>query len=165
MNTIADSADITHNEPLFDRVRRHLPAWEQIGAPAIILQWIKEGVSFPLTHPITPFFHSQINHSPDALHYWHTKLKTHYLASGAIERIPPPQKHEAFVSKCFFVPKSSSGYRLVVDLREINTHFEPLKIKFEDLGLLRYASLNVQVGSKIDLSDAYHHLALHKSLR
>jgi hypothetical protein len=53
----------------------------------------------------------------------------------------------------------------VVDLREINKHFAPLKIKFENLSLLRFASNKVKFGGKVDLSDAYHHLALHKDLR
>ncbi len=31
------------------------------------------------------------------------------------------------------VKKSSGGYRLVIDLRHINTYFNPPKIKFETL--------------------------------
>ena len=60
--------------------------------------------------------------------------------------------------------KTTSGFRLVVDLRTVNEHFEAHKIKFENLGLLRFASPDVRVGAKVDLSDAYHHLALDTSL-
>ena len=165
MTTLQDSADLTLDQPLHERVRDKLSTWEAIGTPAIILEWIREGVSFPLTAPVKPFFHTQITPTPEALAYWRDKLLPHYLASGAIEEMPAPTKDAAFVSKCFFVPKTSSGYRLVVDLREINTYFEDHKIKFENLSLLRFASSSVRVGGKVDLSDAYHHLSLHPNLR
>ena len=38
-----------------------------------------------------------------------------------------------YVSRCFMVPKSSGGYRLVIDLRTINNYFMPDKVKFESL--------------------------------
>jgi hypothetical protein len=63
------------------------------------------------------------------------------------------------------VGKSTGGYRLVLDLRHINSFFEGKKIKFENLSLLRFAKTSLQWGGKVDLSDAYHHLTLHKNLR
>ena len=63
------------------------------------------------------------------------------------------------------MPKSSGGYRLVVDLRLVNSHFVTKKIKFEILGMLRLANRNLVYGGKVNLSDAYHHLALHPSIR
>ena len=87
------------------------------------------------------------------------------MASGAIKRIPPPPTNRRFVIKSFFVPKSSGGYRLVIDLRFVNNHFPDNKIEFEDLSLLRFVPPTMKVGAKIDLSDAYHHLELHPSLQ
>ena len=63
------------------------------------------------------------------------------------------------------MPKSSRGFRLVVDLGLVNSHFVTKKIKFENLGMLRLANRNLVYGGKVDLSDAYHHLALHPSIR
>ena len=69
------------------------------------------------------------------------------------------------VSKCFFVKKSTSGYRLVIDLKYVNTFYPDEKIKFENISMLRFAPPGLKVGAKIDLSDAYHHLALHSTIR
>lgn len=62
------------------------------------------------------------------------------------------------------VPKSSGGFRLVIDLRHINSFFAPPTVKFETLAFLRFASVHVTWGVTVDISDAYHHLALHPSI-
>ena len=120
---------------------------------------------FEPTALIPNFFHTQLTHAEDARQYWHTTLKPHYVNSGAIRHIPPPPPHARHVSRCFFVEKTSSGWRLVVDLRFVNTFFETQKIKFENLSLLKFANRKLQFGAKIDLSDAYHHLRLHDTLQ
>ena len=140
--TVGDSVDITHDKPLYAVVKDHLHNWEAIGAPPHVLSWIREGVHFETTEDVPPFFHAQLSHSPEALQYWNTKLKPHYLASGAIRRIPPPPPHRRHISKCFFVAKSSGGHRLVIDLRKINSYFPGQKIKFEDLSMLRFVPNN-----------------------
>ena len=52
-----------------------------------------------------------------------------------------------------------------MDLRYVNLFFEDKRIKFENLSMLRFAYLDLQWGGKVDLSDAYHHLALHPDIR
>jgi hypothetical protein len=69
------------------------------------------------------------------------------------------------VNRSFFVPKSSGGYRLVLDLRFINNFFAFNKVKFETLAILRYAPSTVTHAFSVDISDAYHHLALADHLR
>ncbi len=69
------------------------------------------------------------------------------------------------MSKSFFVAKSSGGYRLVVDLQMVNSHFVVQKVKFESLGMLHFANKGLAWGGKVDLSDAYHHIALHPDIQ
>ena len=52
-----------------------------------------------------------------------------------------------------------------MDLKFVNRFFEVHKIKFENLGMLRYAQQGLTFGAKVDLSDAYHHIKLHDSLQ
>ena len=52
-----------------------------------------------------------------------------------------------------------------MDLRFVNKFFEDKKIKFENLGMLKYAKKGLAWGAKIDLSDAYHHLHLHQDIQ
>ena len=88
----------------------------------------------------------------------------HYLTSGAIVAIEPPAAGQQFLSRCFFVPKSTGGFRLTIDLRTINSHFVFPKVNFENLSVLRYASTALTTGFSIDISDAYHHLRLHPAI-
>ncbi len=69
------------------------------------------------------------------------------------------------VFKCFFVEKTSGGFRLVVDLRFLNEHLEELKIKFENLCMLHFVYSDLAWVAKLDLlADAYHHLQLHYNM-
>jgi hypothetical protein len=78
--------------------------------------------------------------------------------------IPPPAPSQRFVSRSFFIPKSSGGFRLVLDFKFLNSHFHVEKVKYESLATLQQAPRAVQVGISIDISDAYHHLAVHEDL-
>lgn len=84
MEHVADSANISLSKPLHEIVRENIGNWQAIGANQVILDWIDQGVLFPLTSEIPNFFHTQITHEDTALDYWHTTLKPHYLASGAM---------------------------------------------------------------------------------
>lgn len=53
----------------------------------------------------------------------------------------------------------------MIDLRQVNSCFPDFKIKFEDLSMLRFVPPHMTCAGKADLADAYHHLALHPSLR
>ena len=60
--------------------------------------------------------------------------------------------------------KSSGGYRLVLDLKYLNSYFEFPKVTFENLSVLRFAPPHMTHCFSIDVSDAYHHLAIHMEL-
>jgi hypothetical protein len=68
------------------------------------------------------------------------------------------------VSRAFLVAKNSGGYRLVIDLRVINSCFEPPKVSFESLAELKACPETVKFGISIDVADAYHHLKLDDSI-
>ena len=90
---VTDSTDIKHSKPLYAKVADKVEVWESIGAPPIILEWIRTGVHFPMDSTPPNFFHKQLPHEDAALQYWASKLLPHYLESGAIEEIAPPTKN------------------------------------------------------------------------
>jgi hypothetical protein len=67
----------------------------------------------------TPFVESQKAFTNEEMDYWNSTLAPHYLETGAIKVINPIES-EKFISRAFMVPKSSGGFRLVIDLRRIN---------------------------------------------
>ena len=96
--------------------------------------------------------------------YWRQHLLPHYIATGALKEIPHPPRNQRFISAAHLEPKAKGGYRLVVDLRLVNTWFDKVPIKFETLSLLRFAPDGLSVGINLDLRDAYHHLHLADSI-
>ena len=68
------------------------------------------------------------------------------------------------MSRTFFVKKGSGGFRLVIDLKYLNTFFEFPKVKFESLPVLKFAPKNSHSAISVDISDAYHHLRVHESI-
>ena len=96
--------------------------------------------------------------------YWKEHLLPHYLATGAVREVPYPPWRTRFISAAHLEPKAKGGFRLVVDLRIVNTWFAKVPIKFETLQLLRFAPCDLSVGISLDLSDAYHHLRIADSI-
>ena len=68
------------------------------------------------------------------------------------------------VSRAFLVAKHSGGYRLVIDLRHVNSHFDAPVVKFESLANLKMAPQAVHYATSIGVSDAYHHLRLSDNI-
>jgi hypothetical protein len=71
---------------------------------------------------------------------------------------------DRYKCRVFLVEKSSGGYRLVTDLRHLNSYFKPVSTKFESLQHLSYCSNDVECGISVDISDAYHHLRVHEDI-
>jgi len=88
-------------------------------------------------------------------------LEVRLLSVGAIE----PAVCSDFVSKSRLVPKRDGGFRLVVDLRHVNSHFPVASCKFETLGSLEHLVHPNDWFFSLDLKDGYYHLAVHPSHR
>ena len=55
--SIVDSTDIHHTRPLYEVVASKRDTWKQIGASPVVLDWITNGVYFPIQGTIPNFFH------------------------------------------------------------------------------------------------------------
>lgn len=53
---------------------------------------------------------------------------------------------------------------MIIDLKHLNNHFNYDKVKFENLAVLRNTPDELEYGFSIDISDAYHHLAVHREI-
>jgi len=70
-------------------------------------------------------------------------------------------KYSRRVSRVFLVPKpAGSGLRLIVDLREINTHCQTRKMKMETLWSLCLITKPDDQWVNIDLKDGFYSLAI-----
>jgi len=78
---------------------------------------------------------------------------------GAIKEAKPscPQ----FVSKIFAVPKSDGSYRLILNLKQLNTFIESEHFKMEDYRTVCNMLEDGMFLASIDLKDAYHLIPVH----
>jgi hypothetical protein len=70
-------------------------------------------------------------------------------------------EHSRWISRAFLVPKpAGSGWRLIVDLREINAHCQTRKMKMETLRSLRLIAKPGDHWVSFDLKDGFYSLAI-----
>ena len=68
--------------------------------------------------------------------------------------IPIPFGSDGFVSSVFAIPKSSGGYRPIINLKRLNTHIEYERFKMEGMEALRNLVRPRDWLVKLDLKNA-----------
>ena len=111
------------------KLQQCVDAWEKIGAPRYVLDWIREGVTIPLTGDIEPF--EIPNHNLPEKHKQFVDAEIQRLLScGYIE---PCASKPVCVSPIGVVPKKNNKLRLITDLRKLNGFCDVPKYRNEDI--------------------------------
>lgn len=140
----------------WERLRNQLPVWRALGASAGVLKLIAEGVKPTMKQPCAPYDMGCLWLEGSELAAWH-ELEQKYLSLGAIVR----DDELDYVNAAFMIPKSSGGYRLIVDLRPFNECNVDYPTEFDTLHSLRNDLKPNDLLSTFDLADGYFHLAIH----
>lgn len=132
--------------------------WKNIGAPSQVLEWIVHGV--PLTFvDSSPAFHLDNHKFTPA----HTKFVdeelSRLLTSGAIAGSTTRPK---CVSPLGVVPKKKNKLRLILDLRQLNSHCVVPKFRYEDISTALELVEPCDSFVTADLKNGFHHLSLRK---
>jgi Reverse transcriptase (RNA-dependent DNA polymerase) len=127
-----------------------------MGAPAEVLSMIMEGVKPVLESECGRYDMGSLSLSGDELEAW-VQLEQKYIAIGAIVR----DEDLWCVNSCFLFPKSSGGYRLIVDNRPFNEHNVQYPTELDTLHTLGKMLRPNDFLSAFDLQDGYFHLAIH----
>ena len=88
---------------------------------------------------------------------------TDLLAKGAISPVTEPQG--GFHSNLFLVPKKDGGQRLVINLKALNQFVQPQHFRMEGLHTLKDLLKPGDWMAKVDLTDAYFNIPMHKTQR
>jgi hypothetical protein len=114
-----DPPDRPHQPlPLWRGLRDRLQAWQDINANPVVLDWLKNGVTWTWlsNQPPAPFHFKNRPFTEDENEFLRSELQRCF-ATGAWE----PATSADYVSPCHVVPKPHGrGFRLVVDLRHLN---------------------------------------------
>jgi len=121
-----------------------------------VLRWISQGVTVKWNErgPPAPFHHGVSRFSPDERE-WLATERDRCLGTGAWERAT----NFDFVSRAFVVAHNGKR-RLVIDLRHLNEHCVKRSCRFESLSRLRKLARRHDFMISVDLTDAYHHIAI-----
>lgn len=141
-----------------DRLGRHKTFWEEIGASATVLRWIKEGYDIPFLG-IEPKPWSERNGKGAKLYegfLW--KALPELLNVGAIREVVGKPWG---VSGIDVVPKTTPGkFRLILDLRHLNTFLREFKFRMETLHRRRRGFRRGDWLFSIDLESGYYHIPI-----
>jgi hypothetical protein len=154
--------------PLRRRVREAIGAWAAAGASGEVLRWIREGVRVPWNSkgPPPAFHHGPSLAGAPAVEQAFMRAELpRLLESGAIEKVGPDQE---FVTKVFLVPKPgpvTGSFRMVMDLRYLNSFCVERTCRFETLKVLRRLAAPGDWMLSLDLQDGYHAVGIHPSDR
>ena len=86
------------------------------------------------------------------------------IAKGAVEEVLHPHS-PGFYSRLFLRPKSSGGWRPIIDLSTLNPYIQEDKQKQETQHQIRSSFLPGQWTVSIDLTDAFFHVPIHPDSR
>ena len=141
------------------RLQAFLPAWSAITEDTYVLSVIKAGFVIHLAEPL-PGGVMRVaapRRSPDATRSIAAEV-TALCRKGVVEQTSDHPR--LCLSPVFLVPKRSGKYRMILNLKRINTFIAPIHFRMETLRsilpMLRPGDWTVS----IDLKDAYHHIPI-----
>lgn len=136
-----------------------LDNWAKVCSNNFILRIVAEGYKLQfVSEPSQNYFEPRVMSiiSEDIC-----KLKVkEFLSQGAIIKVPASSC--SYFSNIFPVPKKSVGeFRIIFDLSDLNTHLRKIHFKMDNLSSVISLISPGDWLVSIDLSDAYHSVAMH----
>ena len=141
-----------------NNLHSNLENWKSLGASDTVLSWIEQGVKFPLIGDISSFELPNGNFSAKQETFLNSEINN-LLLLGCIERVTSKPK---CVSPISCVPKKNGKFRLVTDLRHINTHSQPPKVKYEDINTVISVVKPKDYIVTTDLQNGFFHVPVHR---
>lgn len=124
-----------------------------------MLAWIEEGYRPTFLRQVQAFDYSR-QHQHNEIMLLETEINK-LVVMGTLVKVAS----SSFISHCRLIPKEGGKWRLIVDLRHLNSHIqhEPCRYEsFQDLkDMLRLEDWMVS----FDLTAGYHHLPIHSGYR
>ncbi|XP_071984037.1 uncharacterized protein [Engystomops pustulosus] len=83
------------------------------------------------------------------------------LLKNVISPVPPHHQRKGFYSPLFLVQKPNGAYRMIINLKNLNTHIKYRRLKMESLKSTTPLIPKGAALCTIDLKDAYYHVPIH----
>ena len=152
--------------PVGDRMQVAYPNWQAIGASDYIVSVLKHGYSLefksqpPLVTNPEPFY---LNLSQEQNQILDEEMQK-FLDGHVIEEVHDLSS-PGFYSPLFLRPKTDKGWRIIINISELNKHLVYHRFKMETLNTVRQGLKPGFYAFSIDLKSAYSHIPIHVSSR
>jgi len=149
---------------LADKVRSKLSTWKGLKSGKKVISWIDQGYQCQWKRGAPRPFHQGKSFSKGldaSQRAFLAKEKARCFATGAWE----PGTSDKYVSKAFLVPKPGGKWRLVIDLRNLNSYCREFSTRFETLRKLKRMMNQGDWMVSFDLQDGYHCISIHPDHR
>ena len=134
--------------------------WHKLTNNNVILNIVKSGYSIQFIGP--PSSSNPISSNPkdpikrEALR----KEINRHINSGAISMVEKSEDH--YVSRVFVVEKKQGGYRMVIDLKNLNNYVNKIHFRMEDKEVVSTLIEKDDFLASIDLKDAFFTIVLNE---
>jgi len=130
-----------------------------MGASAQVVSWLKEGVPLPLKTPLLAKYYGGNKISKREEIEWTDREIARLVETGALVQVK--EQDLTAVSPMRLVPKkSSSKFRMIVNMRGVNQHLPELHFRMEGLGTIMELLRPGDWMIKWDLKEGYFHVSL-----
>ncbi len=153
-------------EVVVGSVRRCLAAWREIGASEEVLTWIEEGVELTIQRDVREDAR-QIPMTTEQ-QSWLKQELARLVNCNAVEVMGSGERPQGIraISPVFLVPKQGlKRWRLVIDLRRVNSTLPARPCKFETLSTLARMAGKGWWCLTFDLAQGYHHIEMTPNSR
>ena len=146
------------------RLAQFAQEWELLFQDPFITRTVREGILLKFKEP-PPLVRTPIEFPTTPTQRDRLILITEQLLDkGAIETVTQPNS-PGFYSRLFAVPKSTGGWRPIIDLSALNHYIECPHFKMETSESIRRAIQPGEWVTSIDISDAYYHIPVAPPIR
>uniref|UniRef100_A0A2D4J0A8 ribonuclease H n=1 Tax=Micrurus lemniscatus lemniscatus TaxID=129467 RepID=A0A2D4J0A8_MICLE len=149
--------------PIGGRLQHFAETWESSISDAWVLETIRFGLKleFSATPP------NQFLVCPRSADLKKRQLMNlainHLLEIAAIQPVAPEFQGRGFYSQLFVLPKSSGGWRAILDLKRLNRFIKYRKFKMHTLQSILVSVRQGDFLASIDLTEAYLHIPIRPS--
>ena len=134
-------------------------AWNQITQNPLVKDWISYGVPIPFSSTPPPFEITNRQFSYRE-HQFITQEINSLLKNNCIVRCNYTEK-TLCVSGISVVPKRSGDFRLILDLRRVNTHCVPRRFSYTDINSALEIVDPDDLLVTLDIKSGFHHIKVH----
>ena len=127
--------------------------WEDISASPTVINWLKNGINIPFKSTPFPFEYSNRHFSKSEQTFLQAEI-ARLSKTGVIKRDDSLQ----FISPINCVPKKNNKFRLVADLRHINSNICAKNFKYDNISSITETIQSKDKLVTIDIKDGFYHI-------